>query len=135
LYKNILIPVVLEEHAKSDDAFNAAKALADEGARFTILHVAEEVPAYVAEFIPADVIASARETASERLKELAAKLPGSHAVTAEGRAGPRIEKWAKENSIDCIIVASHQPAFTDILLGSVAQHVVRHAKCAVHVVR
>lgn len=135
MYSNILIPVVLDDGAKTDIALAAARALADEGARFTLLHVIEAIPVYVADYIPTDYISQARETMQEKLKELSASLPGSHTAIAEGHAGSRILQWAEDNGSDLIVVASHQPVFADILLGSVAHHVVRHAKCAVHVIR
>ncbi|MBT8411941.1 MAG: universal stress protein, partial [Octadecabacter sp.] len=43
--------------------------------------------------------------------------------------------FATDNSIDCIIMASHQPGLEDYFLGSTAARVVRHAKCSVHVIR
>jgi nucleotide-binding universal stress UspA family protein len=44
-------------------------------------------------------------------------------------------KYASENGYDCIVIASHVPGFENIFLGSTADRVVRHAKCAVHVIR
>ena len=36
---------------------------------------------------------------------------------------------------DVIVMASHQPKFSDYLLGSTAARVVRHAKCSVLIAR
>ena len=36
---------------------------------------------------------------------------------------------------DCIVIGSHKPGLIDYLLGSTAARVVRHAPCAVHVLR
>lgn len=135
MYNNILIPVVLDNDAKNEVAFKAARALADEGAHFTLLHVIEAIPVYVSDYIPTDFIIEARDTVQTKLEALAKTLPNCHAATTEGRPGSRILTWAEENGSDCIVIASHQPVFSDILLGSVAHHVVRHAKCAVHVIR
>lgn len=135
MYKNILIPVILDNPEKNEVAFEAARALADEGAHFTLLHVIEDIPVYVSEYIPSDFIVEARKTLRSRLEELAKTLPNCHAATAEGRPGTQILKWATQNNSDCIVIASHQPNISDILLGSVAHYVVRHAKCAVHVIR
>lgn len=135
MYNNILIPVVLENTAKNEVAFTAARALADDDARFTLLHVIEAIPVYVSDYVPTDFIVEARETVQAQLEALAKTLPNCQAITTEGRAGSRILTWAEENGSDCIVIASHQPVFSDILLGSVAHHVVRHAKSAVHVIR
>ena len=53
----------------------------------------------------------------------------------EGHSGRSILDWAEENGPDLIIIASHRPGMQDLLLGSTASQVVRHARCAVHVVR
>jgi nucleotide-binding universal stress UspA family protein len=135
MYKNILIPVVFDNEEKTQAAIDAARVMANEGAALTLLHVIETVPNYVAEYIPADFAQSTREALSKKLIALADKVPGGQAAIGEGHAGARISRWAKENNTDCIVIASHQPALSDILLGSVAHHVVRHAPCAVHVLR
>ena len=135
MYTNILIPVVLEDSRDTQSALEAAKALADEGAQSTLLHVIETVPAYVSEYFPPDFKSTAHETVRDKMNALVKELPGSLVAITDGRAGPRICSWAEENGCDCIIVASHQPALSDYFLGSVAHHVVGHAKCAIHVVR
>lgn len=135
MYSNILIPVVFDNEEMTQTAFRAAKALADKDARITLLHVVETIPVYVLEYIPDDVLTTTRATMQEKLDAMSDSFPGSHTAITDGKTGPRISQWAEENGNDCIVIASHQPAFSDILLGSVAHHVVRHAKCAVHVVR
>lgn len=135
MYTNILIPVLLGDSRDTQTAFKAAQALADSGAQITLLHVIESVPVYVSEYFPPDFISTARDTVQTALDEMVATLPGCRAAIAEGKAGPRICRWAEENGSDCIVVASHKPALSDFFLGSVAHHVVGHAACAVHVVR
>jgi nucleotide-binding universal stress UspA family protein len=56
-------------------------------------------------------------------------------VVIEGHSGRSILDHAAENDVDCIIIASHRPGMQDYFLGSTAAQVVRHATCAVHVVR
>ena len=43
--------------------------------------------------------------------------------------------FAAEMKADCIVMGSHKPGLADYLLGSTAARVVRHAPCAVHVMR
>lgn len=135
MYKNILIPVLLDKTRDVDAAFKAAAVLADQDTRFTLLHVFEAIPSYALDYIPRDYMNAKQKSAQAELDQIAKALPNCHAVISEGRAGPRISRWAEENKCDCIVIASHEPAFSDILLGSVAHHVVRHANCAVHVIR
>ncbi|MBT8474881.1 MAG: universal stress protein, partial [Alphaproteobacteria bacterium] len=46
-----------------------------------------------------------------------------------------ITEYADSHGCDCIIIMSHQPGLQDYFLGSTAARVVRHAHCAVHVMR
>lgn len=135
MYKNILVPVLLDEHHDTNAAFRAARALADDDARFTVLHVLEAIPSYVASQVPDDVLTQSRSSYDAALKKIAAELPGAIAQMGTGHAGRFIVDHATEHGVDCIIVASHQPGFEDYFLGSTAARVVRHAKCAVHVIR
>ncbi|MDA7427787.1 universal stress protein [Primorskyibacter aestuariivivens] len=135
MYKNLLIPVVLDDAHDTQASFLAAKALADDGAEFTVMHVVEEMPAYVASQIPADLAASTRAEIERRLASLAKGLPGAKPKLVHGHAGRTIVDYATDNKVDCIIVASHIPGLQDYFLGSTADRVVRHARCAVHVIR
>ncbi len=85
--------------------------------------------------IPTETMAANREELKAKVNALAAKVPNGLARVIDGHPGDSILSWARDNECDCIVVASHQPAMSDYLLGSTAQMVVRHAKCSVHVVR
>ncbi len=135
MYANILVPVLLDEAHDSDSSFAAARALASEGARFTVLHVMETLPGYVAAEIPAEVKANTRREAEAELKQRAAALSGAGTALVSGHAGTTIVEYAQDNGIDCIVVASHKPGWENLFLGSTADRVVRHAKCSVHVIR
>lgn len=57
-------------------------------------------------------------------------------IVLEGSPRQVIVDWAKEQGADLIVVGSRgYSAVTKIFLGSVAEYVVRHANCAVLVVR
>lgn len=135
MYRNILIPVLFGEGHDTQASFLAARALADEGAKFTVIHVMEAIPGYAASEIPSDVLARTRNEIEKELKQSAAALPGASAELVSGHAGKAIVDHAREHGIDCIIVASHKPGLENFFLGSTADRVVRHAKCSVHVIR
>lgn len=135
MYKNIVIGVSLDTDRNIDGAIDIAQHLLDPGGRITFLHVTESIPSYVADHVPADVWTHRREDAVERVSALAARVEGAEGVVADGGAGRTITSWAQDKNADLIIVASHRPKVSDILLGSTAGWVVRHAHCAVHVVR
>lgn len=135
MYKNILVPVLLDENHNPQASYLAAQALADEGAKFTVLHVMETIPTYALAEIPDDVLERSRNEVEQSLKQLADGLPRATPVLASGHAGRFVVDYASNNGIDCIVIASHVPGISNIFLGSTADRVVRHAKCAVHVIR
>ena len=135
MYSNILIPISMDQSRDVDASIEAAKALADKGAQFTLMHVVEYIPAYATELIPMNAIDDNRSVVKSKLDALAAKLPNARVFVADGKPAPRILRWCEENGCDCIIIASHDPGFSDYLLGSTALNVVRHAKCSIFVVR
>ena len=135
MYKNILIPVLLDPDHAPDAALSAARALADDGAAVTLLHVIEELPSYATAYVAADVVESSRKAARDRLKEIGAQYDGARTELITGHSARNILSWAEEHEADCIIVSSHKPGVQDYFLGGTAARVVRYAQCAVHVIR
>lgn len=135
MYSNILIPVVFGEGRDHPQAEVVAKQLASKTARITLLHVMEQLPTYATEFVPADLVAGNREKIATRLEVMAGELPNGYSAVIQGATGRSITDYAEQHNIDLIVIPSHQPALSDILLGSTAAWVTRHAKCAVHVIR
>ncbi len=135
MYKNILVPVIFDEHHDTQASYLVARALAGEDAKFTALHVLETIPSYVAIQISAELLSKTRQEVEDALVQSAKALPGAVPMLISGNAGKAIVEYASENNIDCIVLASHRPGFEDLFLGSTASRVVRHAKCSVHVIR
>lgn len=135
MYSNILVPVSFDEDRDAAAAIDIAKVMRAEGGKITLFHVIEQLPAYVTEYMPPIHMEASTKAATERLTTLAATCPGAAIQVVEGSAGWTIVDWAKSKGVDCIVVASHRPGMQDYLLGSTAARVVRHAPCAVHVVR
>jgi nucleotide-binding universal stress UspA family protein len=135
MYKNILVPVILGDGDTAAKSYAVAQALAGTGAKFTVMHVLEEIPGFVSAEMPGDVVEKAQAAAEQSLKQSAKALPGAAAHLARGHAGTHIVDYASLHDIDCIVVASHKPGVSDFFLGSTASRVVRHAECSVHVIR
>lgn len=135
MYKNILVAVALDHDRDSAEALNIAKALGEADAKITALHVMEEVPSYVAQYLPEGQLEGNVHELEARLKDELKAHGGIEVAVVEGHAGHTIVDWASHHDIDCIVVASHRPGFQDYFLGSTAARVVRHAPCAVHVHR
>ncbi len=135
MYKNILVPITFDETRDSKTALEIAHAISEDGAKITALHVVEEIPSYVAQYLPEGQMAHNVQDNEATLAEKIKDEVGVDVVVIEGHAGHTIVDYAAKNGVDCIVVASHRPGFQDYFLGSTAARVVRHAPCSVHVVR
>ncbi|WP_296432421.1 universal stress protein [Yoonia sp.] len=135
MYTNILVPVSFEADRNAQGAMEIAKALCSEGGKITCLHVLEELPKYATEYLPAGHVEAAKADIVKGLSALIEGVSNATTMVAEGHSSRSILAHADNNEVDLIIVASHQPGMQDYLLGSTAAKVVRHAKCAVHVLR
>lgn len=135
MYHNILVPVSFDTSRDTSASLKLAQLLATPDAQVTLLHVVEHIPAYAASYLPSELMVKTQERLKAELDQMARALPNARGVLIEGHAARSILDWAEENNPDLIIVASHRPEMQDLLLGSTAAKVVRHARCAVHVVR
>lgn len=138
--KRILVPVDFSKH--SHNALRYAVAFADAlGAELHLLHVVQEPASYTRMYVPPeDWLTEERDAARRELE----KLPGDEvkanvAVLREVRSGsPLVEiiQYAKEADIDLIVMGTHgRTGLAHLLLGSVAENVVRQAPCPVLTVR
>ncbi|MEX0277701.1 MAG: universal stress protein [Ruegeria sp.] len=135
MYHNILVPISFDAERDTSGPLKLAQLLSTSDAKVTLLHVVEHIPDYAISYMPTEYMSEARKAIKVELDTLAAKVPNAKGVLVEGHSGRTILDWAEVNKPDLIIMASHRPGMQDLLLGSTATHVVRHAKCAVHVVR
>lgn len=135
MYKNILVPVSFDQGRDMETAVEVAQALAAEGAEITLLHVMEHIPGYAISYLPADYLSASKDAIRAELATMVKGIKGGVGLVIEGHSGRTILDHATEANVDCIIIASHRPGMQDYFLGSTAAQVVRHATCAVHVVR
>lgn len=135
MYSHVLVPISFDTDRDAAGALSVARLLADETGRISLLHVIEHVPDYAISYLPQGYLSEARKAIEAELGEMAAGLPQGSAHVVEGHSGRTILDWAEAHGPDCIVLASHRPGMQDLLLGSTAAKVVRHATCAVHVIR
>ena len=119
MYKKILVPMALD-HGVSSNTLEIARALTVGSGEIIALHVFEAPQGSVNAYLSKDAQTEAVVNAKAALVEKTAHLDGD---------------YAGDNGVDCIVMGSHKPGFSDYLLGSTAARVVRHAPCAVHVYR
>ncbi|MBT8455590.1 MAG: universal stress protein [Rhodobacteraceae bacterium] len=133
MYKNILVPIAIDHGPDVKAAIAVARALADDGAKITAMTVLEAVPAFILSELPEGQMQHNKDEAAAALKK---ELGDDITVdVVMGHAGRTITEYADSHGCDCIIIMSHQPGLQDYFLGSTAARVVRHAHCAVHVMR
>lgn len=136
MYNVILVPVDLGHKGRIAAMMDIAKHLSAENARIILVNVVEDVPSYVASQLPAGMIENTMQNAADDLKSIAKEYNIKPELEVRsGHAANAILEVADEKGADAIVIASHKPGWEDILIGSTAARVVRHAKCAVHVLR
>ena len=134
MYSYVLVPMALD-HDVSPKTLAVARHLAGDGGSVVALHVYEAPQGSVASYLSEEAVREGQDRARETLAAKTQGLAGVSAVLVTGHAYRTIIDYAAENDVDCIVIGSHKPGFSDYLLGSTAARVVRHAPCAVHVCR
>lgn len=139
MYRNILVPVDLEESSSWERALPTAVALCGAfGATLALVAVVpERAVMFESQWSP---IAQREmlELAHARLGSLASSIQGVGEVTHHVEIGgiySTILSIGERIDADLIVLSSHRPAMRDYLLGANASRVVRHARCSVFVVR
>jgi nucleotide-binding universal stress UspA family protein len=143
--KKILVPVDFSRF--SLEALRAAVDIAEiRKAGLTVLHVAEEPPLSGTYGQESVLQANWKAARDEIYKESEREL---EAMASEANAGPNTERlsiWgdptneiirmAGNGKFDLIVMSTHgRTGLSRLLMGSVAERVIRHAPCPVFVIR
>jgi universal stress protein A len=142
--ERILLPTDFSEFSKPAEKY--ACALAEQfDSELHLLHVLQDLIALVPEPglafpPPADYVQELRESAEKALAEMPdpAWAEGRRIVRATRQGPPFLEivRYARELDVDLIVLGTHgRTGLSHILLGSVAERVVRKAPCPVLTVR
>jgi len=142
--KNIIVPTDLSKLSAS--AFSYAKDLAERmDATIHLIYVLEKTPPFSATANQGEskenILRKMEDNARAQLNEAAEDLreDSSLMVTEVLRKGvdsEEIIKYANENSGDLIVIATHgRTGVLHTLMGSVAEKVIRYAKCPVLVIK
>jgi len=134
MYNKVLVAMSLE-HGIGRSALKIAQKLVEPNGEIVAVHVHEAPQPSVRSFIDEEIILGVREKAIELLEERVGGQSGVKAILLTGHGARTLIEYASDNAVDCIVMGSHKPGLQDHFLGSTASRVVRHANCAVHVVR
>ncbi|MFN3954575.1 MAG: universal stress protein [Pararhodobacter sp.] len=133
MYHNILVPIAYEAGHDARAELEAARKLADPGARVTLLHVMDPVPFFAIDYMPEGYRDELTRAIEADLQRQADQMQNGAVEVIEGDAAREILDWAGGNRVDCIVLATHRSDTS--LYGSTAARVVRYAPCAVHLLR
>ncbi|NOY42995.1 MAG: universal stress protein [Planctomycetes bacterium] len=139
-YNSVLVPSDFSDQAH--DAVDTGLAMAGEASRLTVIHVAPPLntlsvgdPAVAWQTV-------SDETRSEHLyHEINRvfrddKYKGLKTFVAFGNPADEITRYAEKNNVDLIVLPSHgRTGLARLMIGSVAERVVRLAHCPVLVLR
>lgn len=132
--KKILFPTDFSEASQA--AFDHAVMLArDTGATLLIAHVDEPTLPYTEAYV------ALPDTTEETRQRLQAIVPLDATIHCEhrllrGDAAQEIVRLANEEQVDLIVMGTHgRTGLRRLLMGSVAEAVVRHAACPVYTIK
>jgi nucleotide-binding universal stress UspA family protein len=142
--KHILAPTDFSAHSRS--ALYYAAALAEKfAARITLLHVYQDMTLFLPETIAAgavvvppveQMISAVHESLSREVQECKLDHLKPALEVREGSAYYEIVRFAEEAGADLIVLGTHgRGALAHLLMGSVAEKVVRKSPCPVLTVR
>jgi nucleotide-binding universal stress UspA family protein len=142
--RRILVPTDFSEHSRK--ALMYAAAFAEKfGAEITLLHVYQNLPVFQPDAAtggpsiipPVDQLTGPVHAALEReIRESNLQGLGVRHEMREGAPHEEIVQFAKDKETDLIIMGTHGRGWlAHVLLGSVAEKVVRKAPCPVLTVR
>jgi universal stress protein A len=110
-------------------------------AQLKLIHVVDQLHGFdsykILHMTAVEITHEMERQAKAQLKELVATLPIPATFEIRfGRAADEIVIQAKDDEVDLIVMGSHgRSGISHLLVGSVAESVVRHAPCPVLVVR
>lgn len=141
--KNIIVPTDFSKLSYS--AFDYARDLAEQfGAKVHLVYVLEKTPPFLAmrslDVSEEEIMKTMEEEAKKQLNNAASKLRDESnieiiQVCRKGIDYEEIVKYSKEIENALIIIATHgRTGILHTLLGSVAEKVIRYAKCPILVI-
>ena len=138
--KSLLCPVDFSDMSKAVLDYAVFMAQSHQ-AELKLVHVVDQLHGFdsykILHMTAIEITHEMERQAKSQLKELVATLPIPAKFEVRfGRATDEIVIQAKEDKVDLLVMGSHgRSGLSHLLVGSVAESVVRHAPCPVLVVR
>ncbi|MGY3852864.1 universal stress protein [Aeromonas aquatilis] len=138
--KTLLCPVDFSQMSRAVLDYAVFMAQSHQ-AQLKLIHVVDQLYGFdsykILHMTAIEITHEMERQARTQLKELVATLPIPATFDIRfGRAADEIVIQAKEDEVELIVMGSHgRSGISHLLVGSVAESVVRHAPCPVLVVR
>ena len=138
--KTLLCPVDFSQMSRALPDYAVFMAQSHQ-AQPKLIHVVDQLHGFdsykILHMTAIEITHEMERQARTQLKELVATLPIPATFDIRfGRAADEIVIQAKEDEVELIVMGSHgRSGISHLLVGSVAESVVRHAPCPVLVVR
>ena len=138
--KTLLCPVDFSQMSRAVLDYAVFMAQSHQ-AQLKLIHVVDQLHGFdsykILHMTDIEITHEMERQARTQLKELVATLPIPATFDIRfGRAADEIVIQAKEDEVELIVMGSHgRSGISHLLVGSVAESVVRHAPCPVLVVR
>ena len=133
----VIVPI--DFSADSMEALEVGRSLVDAPEHLHVIHVIIDIAPLEAGEVWGVIDPQARVEQVEKLlkeKVLDSKYPGVHTAVLLGEPAHGIANYAQEKHAELIVIPSHgRTGITRLLIGSVAERVVRLAHCPVLVLR
>lgn len=134
-YRRILVPT--DFSPISSGAIDRALEIAAPGARVDLLHcwhepftLRDEAPGWLRDRL----VARAREQGDQLIRSRGGEAVALELEVVEGDPAAMIHDRLQRGAYDCAVLGSHgRRGVRRMVLGSVAEHIVRHAPCSVFV--
>lgn len=137
--KHDIVVVPVDFSGESQNALRVALEMTGDSGKIRIVHVLPPLEAISPAVVWGDLD---DQTRIDSVKNYASKFLDDHGAAGAtievriGSPGHEITEYATEINADLIVVSSHgYHGIKRMLLGSVAESVIRHAHCAVLVLR
>lgn len=135
--KSVVVPIDFSESAAP--AVQEALNMAESAACVHVVHVLPDLDAVSPGVIFGNITDDSRKEAASKYASTfleSHKITGVQTTVLIGDAGTEVVEFAKQKRADVIVVPSHgYHGVKHLLLGSVAERIIRHADCPVFVLR
>ncbi len=134
MYDKIIVALALN-HGFSPNALKAAKSLLNQNGKIIVVHVSEPIKGITSLYLADEEVKKVEKTIQKEISDRLKLHEDVESVVLSGHSGSEIPDYAQKIGADCIVIGSHKPGLENFFLGSTSERVVRHAQCAVHVLR